>query len=340
MASQLDIFSWLFSEFDTVLDSYISSTASEIAAAITPVAWIMFGIYVVAWGISMIRGLIEEPVTDGLMRLVKIAVVLGIALNVGRYQEFAVDFFMDTPAALANVMAFGGGAASGDQSTYGMIDTLLNKTIDAAGAAWDQMSVLSPGQSMALGFTAILILIFGGFFTVAAGIMIIMAKVSMVLLLALGPLFILLLMFQATQRFFESWLGQVVNAMLTLVLLLAVCTMFFGITEQAINAASGVMENDPLQATAIVGVACAACTFLLFQVPPLASALGGGIALPVGGAAKALMGGGVIGTAKDMAVRAAIIKATGGAALAVKAAGTRLSGVGGLHRASNTISRG
>ncbi|MBS7545517.1 type IV secretion system protein [Ancylobacter oerskovii] len=337
MASNIKIFSWFYSEFDTVLNSYIAQKAADIIAAISPTAWIMLGIYFVLWGFSHIRGMIDEPVTDGLFRMLKISVVLGFALNVGLYQTHVVDFLMKTPDAMANILVMGNGnAESGGASTYATLDTLLNKTIDMATDTYNKMSVLSPGQSVGLAIAAILILLFGMGFTITAGIMIILSKVALVLMLAVGPLFILLAMFTATQRFFEQWLQQALNAVLAIVMLLAVCSLFFGLTEQALGGAAKVVESNPIQAIGIVGVASVACTFLLFQVPQLASQLAGGIALPVSQAARKMTGGGVVDAAKHHVARhvanAALAKATGGASAAAKA-------VGGMFRASNTIRR-
>lgn len=343
--SNLQIFSWIYRHFDGVLTSYISENASAIASAIAPTAWIMFAIYVILWGISMVRGLIEEPVTDGLMRLVKIALVMTFALNVGRYQSDVVEFFMKTPDAMASVLAFRDQAA-GDQSTYGTIDTLLNKTLDTARKAWDKGGVINGNVGMYLA--AIFIVCAGLFFTISAGVMIIIAKIAMVMLLALGPLFILMLMFKPTQRFFEVWLSQVINYMILLVLLLAVCTMFFELVERAIEMAEGIVDQSTLEAVATVCTVTIACSVLLFQVSPIASALAGGVALPVGQVAKRLSGGGAVDAVGDAfkrraankVVDVALAKATGGASLAVNAVRKATGATSTMYRASNTIRRG
>lgn len=341
MNSDIKLFSWIYSEFDKVLNSYISQKAADVISAISPAAWTMLAIYFVLWGFSHIRGLIDEPITDGLFRLLKISLVLGIALNVGQYQRFAVDFFMKTPDAMADVLVFGSGPAeSGGQSTYATIDKILNKTIDLATEAQNKMSVISPGQSVGLAFASMLILVFGSLFTLVAGIMIILSKVALVLMLAIGPIFIVMAMFSATQRFFDAWLQQVLNAMLSIVMLLAVCSLFFGLTEQAIGGAQKVVESNPLQAVAIIGVVSVACSFLLMQVPQIASQLAGGVALPVAQAARRLSGGGAVDMAKHQigrqVVGAALAKATGGTSAAIAMA----KGVGTAYRGANAIQRG
>lgn len=341
MESDLTIFTWLFSQFDALLRTFVTQKSADVIASITPTAWTMFGIYIVLWGFSMIRGLIDEPVTDGLFRLLRISIVLGFALNVGLYQSYVADFFMQTPDALADVLVLGqSGAATDGQSTFATLDKLLNKTIDTAGVAYDQMSAFSPGQAVALSLCAGAIMVFGMAFTVICGVMILLSKITLVMLLALGPIFVLLAMFPTTQRFFEAWIGQVITAMLTIVFLLAAVSVFFFLSEAAIDMATNVMESDPLQAVGIVGIACVTCTWLLFFAPGVAGQISSGLSLPVNSAAKKLSGissaEAIASTAQSKMARkvvsVAAAKATGGASIAASTAGQ-------LFRATNTIRR-
>lgn len=329
---ELAIYEWLYGEFDTILTSYIAGTSSDIIAAITPTAYILFGIYVVLWGFSMVRGLIEEPVMDGLMRMVKMAIILGFALGAGRYQADIVTFFTDTPTRLADYMAFGSSSAeTGGVSTAQALDNLINATIETAGAAWDKMNFLNPGTAIGLALASIMILIGGLAFTVSAGVAILVAKIAMALLLALGPLFIMMLMFKTTQRFFEQWFHQVLNYMIMLVLLLAVASLFLRMCQEIITTSQALVDSDPLQAVTLVLVVSMSCLALLMNVPQIASALAGGLGLQTATGIGRRVGG--VATAGRVVAGAAMAKATGGASLAAK-------GVRNLARASNAVRRG
>jgi type IV secretion system protein VirB6 len=335
--SNLQLYSWLYAQFDSVLTGYIAQTSGQIVGAITPVAYIMFGIYIVLWGFSMVRGLIDEPVTDGLFRLLKIALILGFALNTGRYQVEVVEFFMRTPDALANVLALKGSAAAGDVSTFQTLDTLINRTVDVARTAWNEAGVFNGNMGMYLA--AAMVLVFGLLFSAAAGIIVLVGKIAMVLLLALGPIFILMTMFKTTQRFFDAWLGQVINYMILLVLALAVVTMFMSIMEIVVqNAGEKMLAKATLEAISTITLVSICCTALLFQVGPIASALAGGVALATTAAVGRAVGSGAAAAGKGVAMgKAGLSAAKGPAGLAFYAASKT---VGGMFRAGNSIRRG
>jgi type IV secretion system protein VirB6 len=59
------------------------------------------------WGWSMIRGVITEPITDGVTRIVKLTVICGIALSFGLYSQFLVDWLWQSPDRLASIIAGG-----------------------------------------------------------------------------------------------------------------------------------------------------------------------------------------------------------------------------------------
>jgi type IV secretion system protein VirB6 len=116
---------------------------------------------------------------------------------------------------------------------------------------------------------------------------------AIAVLLGLGPLFILCALFPSTQRFFEAWLGQVVNYVLNVVLVTSVVAMafhFFTDFMQRLNLVSvesQTMLGDPtatlgliMGCIKLVGVGFAIAV-VFWQVNSIAAALGGGVALQV-----------------------------------------------------------
>lgn len=106
-----------------------------------------------------------------------------------------------------------------------------------------------------------------------------MAKVALSILAGLGPLFIVALIFPATERFFNLWLGQVLNYILLVVLYAAafgfMMSIFKGYMEQT--------KMDGLMNVACtvggVGILSFSMLIVLRQLPSMAASLAGGAAL-------------------------------------------------------------
>src|SRR6202007_1583674 len=66
-----------------------------------------------------------------------------------------------------------------------------------------------------------------------------LSRIALSVLLALGPLFIALLLFNSTKRFFETWLAQLSNyAFITIITVLVAALMLHVVTVSAQQAVS------------------------------------------------------------------------------------------------------
>jgi type IV secretion system protein VirB6 len=106
-----------------------------------------------------------------------------------------------------------------------------------------------------------------------------LSGIALAVLLALGPMFITLLLFDATRRFFEAWLAQLANYALITILTVLVAALLLQVVESyAVQTAARGTAIATVDALNMVLVAV--LVFLLLrQVMPIASGLAGGIAL-------------------------------------------------------------
>ena len=120
-----------------------------------------------------------------------------------------------------------------------------------------------------------------------------LSSIALAVLLALGPLFIALLLFDATRRFFEAWLAQLANYALITILTVLVAALLLQVVESyaAQTAARGaaIVTVDALNMVLV-----AVLVFLLMrQVMPIAAALAGGVALSSFGVVSRFVGWGM-----------------------------------------------
>lgn len=302
MAADYHFYQNMFTTLDTALSSYVSDTASNIIAAITPVAYSLLMIYVMLWGWSMIRGVIQEPITDGFTRIIRLSVITTIALQIGYYNSFLSDWLWNSPDVMA---AHIGGDSGENNAEY--LDTLTNKVFDF-GDIYKQKSEENANTvgipDLSLLATAILIWFFGVAATAYAGFLLALSKMALAIILAIGPIFVLTTIFEATKQFFNAWLGQALNYVFLVMLSAAAVKLILTILEHYLNAAAGVSAGDPGVSQALPAIAFSLIGFLvLMQMPSIASALGGGVAISTLGAVGAAYAKakGAAGSVKNLA---------------------------------------
>lgn len=286
MATSFDFYEKLFTKLSTGLLTYWQQVAADIAGAITPVATTLLTIYVMLWGWSMMRGVISEPVTDGAGRIIRLAVVIGIALNVGRYNTYLADMLWNSPDALAGVVASG---YSDSNTSMQFLDKLMGQFYDM-GQAYNDKANADSGVTgipdLSLWCTGLAIWVSGILVTGYAAFLLALSKIAIAILLGVGPLFILMTIFEPTKRFFDSWVGQALNYVFLVLLTAAAIKLVMTIIQTYLGAPAVIAAladpsiNQALPAIVfgIIGV------LVMMQLPSMASALGGGVAIGTLGA--------------------------------------------------------
>lgn len=258
--------SWLSGQ----LAGYIGANTARVAAALEPAVVTLAMLYVMAWGYLHLMGRIEEPFMTGLKRIVTLAVVLAVALHLWLYNSVIVDTFYQAPAQLA-------AAVIGSSDPVGTIDAIW----DSGGAVADQLWHTGNMHIGNIGFylmgAAVWLLI--GMLCVYTMFLIALSSIASAILLAIGPLFIVMLLFDATRRFFDAWVAQLANyALITILTVLAAALLLQVVKSYAAQTAARGAALVTVDALDMVLVSV--LVFLLLrQVMPIASSLAGGLAL-------------------------------------------------------------
>ncbi|HLY52985.1 MAG TPA: type IV secretion system protein [Steroidobacteraceae bacterium] len=266
------------------LAAYIGANTALIAAALEPAIVTLATLYVMVWGYLHLSGRIDEPIVIGLKRLVMLAVVLGGSLHLWLYNAVIVDSFYRAPAQLAS-------AVVGAPDPVATIDTIWSQGGAVAGYLWNNGGVFSGDFGYYVAGAIVWVLM--GLVCVYTMFLIALSSIALAVLLALGPLFIALLLFDATRRFFEAWLAQLANYALITILTVLVAALLLQIVASyaAQTAARGaaIVTVDALNMVLV-----AVLVFLLMrQVMPIAAALAGGMSLNSLGVVSRLAGWGV-----------------------------------------------
>jgi len=274
-----NLFQKVFEKVDTTLDSYVIDTAGALIDFITPLFTSAMVIWIAIWGYLLMFGQASSPLQDVFFRVVRVGLILTIGLSISNYSDLVVDVFTGGAEAVSGAITGTGGG------TAVTLDSLFAKIFGVADAAWKKGGVMNGNFGMYL--IAFILLGFGVVITVIVAFLILLSKIMSAVLLAIGPLFIAMTLFNATQKFFESWLGMVMNYAVLLILATAIGDMMASIAESFVTTMSA--GSDPealanLASSAMLVVVLLLCILVLKQVPSIASSLGGGLALATQGA--------------------------------------------------------
>jgi type IV secretion system protein VirB6 len=93
------VFTWIGSQFDSVLNTYVVGVVASLIAGITPIALSAMTLWVGLYGWAVLRNEVSDTVPNFVWKVFKIGLVLAIALQSG--------FYISTIAGTANALATG-----------------------------------------------------------------------------------------------------------------------------------------------------------------------------------------------------------------------------------------
>jgi len=270
-------FTEYFTYMSSITSSYVTTNTVIVANAIAPAVTALLGLYVILWGVASLRGMIQEPIAEAASRFVKIALICWLALQLGHYNELIVDTFVNGPEDLARMLT----GATDSNTTVASLDRSLELGLGVAKGFWVKGGLFSGD----LGMYGIAFIILAMTLAVAAYsfVLLLLSKVMMCIVLALGPIFIVSLLFQSSAGFFTSWIHKLVNYALLSVLVIGTNMLFVAIFQRAAASSSAATEIDqivPMTITAIIAIAA------LAQLTFVASGLAGGLAISSQGAGR------------------------------------------------------
>src|SRR5271168_3665387 len=266
----MGFFATFWSWLNAQLGAYIGDNTARLAGVLEPAVVTLATIYVMAWGYLHLMGKIIEPIEAGLKRIALIALVLGVGLKLWLYNALIVDTFYNAPAQLAAAMV-------GANDPVGTIDAIWDSGGIVAGNLWDKAGVWNGDLGFYLAGAVVWCLI--GVLCVYAMFLIALSSIALAVLLALGPLFIASLFFDATRRFFSAWIAQLANYGLITVLTVMVAALLLRIV-QSYAAQTAARGTAILTVDALNMMLVALLVFLVLrQVMPIAAGLAGGPSL-------------------------------------------------------------
>ncbi len=272
------VFSFVDGQFKSPLETFISSGTANIAAWVSGPLTAALTLYVVLYGYLVLRGSVQEPILEFAFRAMKLAIIVMLVRNASEYQTYVTGLFFETlPKEISEALN------SGTVPSASTFDSLLDKGQKGAQEIWARASwpvdiVTGIGGMMVIG---------ASFIVAAIGYIVsLYARLALAIVLAIGPIFIALAMFQPTRRFTESWIAQLANFVILQVLVVAIGSLLITCVDTTFTAIES--YSDVLMRPIALCAICLAALYVFYQLPGIASALAaGGASLTYGyGAAR------------------------------------------------------
>jgi type IV secretion system protein VirB6 len=279
-----------FAEFNAwlnaILSTYIATNTARIAATLEPAIVTLATLYVMGWGYLQLTGQVEEPLLAGLKRIAMLAIVFGVGLHLWLYNAVVVDTFFNAPTQLA-------AAVIGAYNPVNIVDQIIFSGDDTANLLLTKGGIFHGNFSYYLAGAAVYLIVdLTAIYTI---FLLTLSRIALSVLLALGPLFIALLLFKSTRRFCEAWTAQLANyaliAILTVLVAALMLTLLTTAAQQAASAGGGIQIAHAVRVCMAAGLTL----LVMRQVMPIAAGLASGIAISTFGLVSQTLNRGVGG---------------------------------------------
>lgn len=265
----IPIFQPIFEKIDNTLISVLGSKASTLIGLLSPIVAVCFAIYVmlVLMSYQKDNSSWSGSAIDMVKRIAAWGVIISFSMNVGFYMGTVVPIINGIPIELSNVLT--NESSSGNVNN---VDSIISYYITVIQEMWAKASGIQ--ASIAAAFNIVLLIALGIPVVVMMAAYLLLAKLFLAILVAIGPLFLCMALFPVTRQYATLWIGQVVNFMLLGVLMNVTAVVM-------INILLG-LQVDPLTASLVDILAYGVIALLFFivilRIPDLSSALSGGVA--------------------------------------------------------------
>lgn len=262
---------------DAVIGHFVNTAYTHFIQANAGVITMLFTLYVMLLGYQFLHHHPHFNLSTVTRHIVVMLCVYGLVMNWQLYHLFIYRIFTEEPAHIADILVNASGKLQSGESIAQALDGIYSATIDAAAGFMGQINFSASG--LAFIVYAILVFVIGTLMCVFALLLFIYAKMMMAIALALGPIFILFILWDATKGLFTAWLNKLITIALIPIVTSAILVLMLSVIHVTLP-----NINQPVDHLQFYGIApflglSLATTMLLAQVFRICSALGSGITL-------------------------------------------------------------
>jgi len=273
---------------DGIVLTFVQGSFGSLTGSIQTLWRLMFVLFIAVYGYKiLISGRFHAG--DLLVHIVKIIIILIVATQWGAFSFLVYDITTDLPSDIAGQIMLGTSNVFTDPAATDVVsaNSALTNFYDRAMEVSEKVLEGAKWNSFGLYFYAFAIWAGAIAFAGYAAMLIILAKLSVAILLAVGPLFILLLIFANTKSLFEGWLRTLLNYAIIPIFVYLLLALLLTLAEAPLV----LMENnsgsngDFITSIGAFFFICFVSLLLLAQIMNMAGSITGGLTLSTMGVA-------------------------------------------------------
>ncbi|MBV9575904.1 MAG: type IV secretion system protein [Gammaproteobacteria bacterium] len=262
---------------DAVISNFVNTAYMNFIQANTGLITLLFTLYVMLLGYQFLFHVHHFNLNVVTRRLIVMLCVYGLVMNWNLYHLFVYNIFTNEPAEIINVLISSSGKFQSGGNIAQVLDGIYLSVINATTGFFHQVNFSAAGAVFI--FYALLVFVIGTLMCVFALLLFIYAKMMMAIALALGPIFILFVLWESTKGLFSAWLNMLVTIALVPIITSAILVLMLSVISVTLP-----NINQSIDGLQFYGIApflglSLATAMLLSQVISICSSLGGGLTL-------------------------------------------------------------
>lgn len=259
---------------DTVINHFVHASFTNLVQNNHGVITLCMTLYIVWLGYRFMMHSLPMDLNT-VNRLVLLIIVYALVTQWNLFYTFIYNIFTNEPGEIMKSMSTQDGTAG--SGVYKGLNAVYSQGMKAAWMLF--------GKGGNFTFDSIRMYFFGFLVVMAtcAGCLIalayiIYAKMAVAIMIFLAPIFLLFLLWESTRELFNKWLQTTLNYALIPVIVCGILMMILSVINETLPGLSMISQNNFLGIIPFIGLMLISA-LLFTQVPNIASALGGGIAL-------------------------------------------------------------
>ena len=273
------VFSPAYTYVDGQLSTFLGDRLNSVIAQVSGPLRLAIVLYVMLYGVAILRGSIREPFTDFAVRSIKLGLIYMIATTAAYSSWVTQPLFNVLPNTLATAIS-----GSGVTDIGGSFDKFLGYGGALSEKIIKGASFGDIGDYIVAGIIFLVTVV-----ATALGFGILMiGKVALALLVAVGPIFVGCGLFSATRRFFFGWLAQGVNYLTLFALMITVFELVLALVQQQWPNIDG--QTNAEVAGMLFCALCILGAIFFLQTPAIAAGIAGGASTGIADFAAAAAG--------------------------------------------------